>query len=59
MKITKDHVVQVKTVSGWRQSINEGAYGLYTLAGAKRRAKQQMEYNRGMKYRAKKVKAKK
>lgn len=59
MKIVKDHIVEAKFTWGWEQSGNCGADGLYTEAGAKKRAKQQMKKNPGRKYRAEKVKVKK
>ncbi len=61
MKIVKDYIVQAKFTWGWEKSGNLNARGLYTEAGAKRRAKEQMRTAAfpPKLYRAKKVRMKK
>ena len=61
MKIRKDYIVQAKFAWGWDQANSVEANGLYTEASAKKRARAQTKnaLNWGIKYRAKKVKAKK
>jgi hypothetical protein len=60
MKIVKDHIVEARFTWGWEKSNNPDARGLYTEAGAKKRAKEEMSKATALPklYRAKKVKAK-
>ena len=58
MKIVKDHIVEARFTWGWVQSGNDDARGLYTEAGAKKRAKREMSNATALPklYRAKKAK---
>ena len=55
MKPKRNYIVQFKCFDRWIRSMNYGAEGRYTKAGATRRAKEQ-KMSMGCPYRAKEIK---